>query len=85
MKCDACWDEHEMIVSNRQRHQQKLYPRRLYWLKKLAMGVRERMPPKSGPANACDCLLRYCAPLTAHVEHGETRLDDLQPRSRQTR
>ena len=75
-ECEACWDEHQLTVSNRQRHRQKLYPRRLYWLKKLATGVRERMPPKSGLAKACDYLLRYWTPLTAHVAHGETRLDN---------
>lgn len=75
-ECEACWDEHELTVSNRRRHRQKLYPRRLYWLKKLATGVRERMPPKSGLAKACDYLLRYWTPLTAHLDHGETRLDN---------
>jgi transposase len=75
-ECEACWDEHQLTVSNRRRHRQKLYPRRLYWLKKLATGVRERMPPKSGLAKACDYLLRYWTPLTAHLEHGETRLDN---------
>jgi hypothetical protein len=48
----------------------------LYWLKKLATGIRERMPPKSGLAKACDYLLRYWDALTAHVDHGETRLDN---------
>jgi transposase len=75
-ECEACWDQHQLTVSDRRRHRQKLYPRRLYWLKKLATGVRERMPPKSGLAKACDYLLRYWTPLTAHVDHGETRLDN---------
>lgn len=75
-ECEASWDEHQLTVSNRQRHRLKLYPRRLYWLKKLATGIRERVPPKSGLGKACDYLLHYWAPLTAHVEHGETRLDN---------
>lgn len=75
-ECEAKWDEHNLTASNRQRHRQKLYPRPLYWLKKLATGIRERMPPKSGLAKACDYLLRYWQPLTAHLEHGETRLDN---------
>ncbi len=75
-ECEACWDEHQLTVSNRRRHRLKLYPRRLYWLKKLARGIRERVPPKSGLGKACDYLLRYWTPLTAHLEHGETRLDN---------
>lgn len=75
-ECEAKWDEHNLTASNRRRHRQKLYPRPLYWLKKLATGIRERMPPKSGLAKACDYLLRYWQPLTAHLEHGETRLDN---------
>ncbi len=29
-----------------------------------------------GPGKACDYLLRYWAALTAHVDHGQTRLDN---------
>ncbi len=75
-KCEADWDEQQLSDSDRRRYRLKLYPRRLYWLKKLATGIRERMPPKSGLAKACDYLLHYWAPLTAHLEHGETRLDN---------
>ncbi len=34
------------------------------------------MPPKSGLAKACDYLLRYRDAIAAHVDHGETRLDN---------
>lgn len=75
-ECEACWDENKLNAAQRQRHRRKHYPRRLYWLKKLATGIRERMPPKSGLAKACDYLLRYWDAFTAHVDHGETRLDN---------
>ena len=75
-ECEACWDENKLNAAQRQRHRRKHYPRRLYWLKKLATGIRERMPPKSGLAKACDYLLRYWDALAAHVDHGETRLDN---------
>lgn len=75
-ECEACWDENKLNAAQRQRHRAKHYPRKLYWLKKLATGMRERVPPKSGLGKACDYLLRYWDALTAHVDHGETRLDN---------
>ena len=75
-ECEACWDDNKLNAAQRQRHRGKHYPRRLYWLKKLATGIRERMPPKSGLAKACDYLLRYWDALAAHLDHGETRLDN---------
>jgi transposase len=75
-ECEAKWDQHELTVSNRKRHRQKNYPRKLYWLKQVALGLRTRVLPKSGLGKACDYLLRHWAPLTRHLEHGETRLDN---------
>lgn len=75
-ECEARWDEHKLAAADRRRHRLKHYPRRLHWLKKLAVGLRERALPKSGLGRACDYLLRYWTPLTAHLEHGETRLDN---------
>jgi transposase len=75
-EAEARWDEHQLSPQRRQAHRQRHYPRPLYWLKKVAIGLRERMPPKSGLAKACDYLLRYWTPLTAHLAHGETRLDN---------
>ena len=75
-ECEALWDKHDLTPADRRRHRLKHYPRRLYWLKKLAVGLRERVLPKSALGRACDYLLRYWAPLTAHLEHGETRLDN---------
>jgi transposase len=75
-ECEAMWDEHKLTASNRRRHRQKHYPRRLYWLKRLALGLRERVLPQSGLGKACDYLLKYWEPLTRHLEHGETRIDN---------
>lgn len=75
-ECEALWDKNELTPANRRRHRLQHYPRRLYWLKKLAVGLRERVLPKSALGRACDYLLRYWAPLTAHLEHGDTRLDN---------
>jgi transposase len=75
-ECEACWDENKLTVSNRRRHRQKHYARPLYWLKKLALGLREQALPKSAMGKACDYLLRSWAPLTRHLEHGQTRIDN---------
>lgn len=75
-ECEALWDEKKLTASNRQRHRQKHYSRKLYWLKKIVLGLRTRVLPKAGLGKACDYLLKYWAPLTRHLEHGETRLDN---------
>ena len=75
-ECEALWDENKLTASNRKRHRKKHYTRKLYWLKKVALGLRERVLPKSGLGKACDYLLKHWDPLTRHLEHGETRLDN---------
>ena len=75
-ECEALWDENKLTPKNRQRHRKKHYPRRLYWLKKVALGLRERVLPKSALGKACDYLLKYWEPLARHLEHGETRIDN---------
>jgi len=75
-ECEARWDENNLTVSNRRRHRQKHYPRPLYWLRKVATGLREKARPKSGLGKACDYLLRHWIPLTKHLDCGETRLDN---------
>jgi transposase len=75
-ECEARWDENNLSVSNRRRHRQKHYPRPLYWLRKVATGLREKARPKSGLGKACDYLLRHWTPLTRHLDCGETRLDN---------
>lgn len=75
-ECEALWDANNLTVSNRRRHRQKHYPRKLYWLKKVATGLRAKARPKSGLGKACDYLLRHWEALTRHLEYGETRIDN---------
>ncbi len=75
-ECEARWDEHKLTASNRRRHRQKHYTRPLYWLHKVALGLRQQALPKSGLGKACDYLLRNWEPLTKHLELGETRIDN---------
>jgi hypothetical protein len=48
----------------------------LYWLHKVALGLRERVLPKSALGKACDYLLAHWTPLSAHLDYGQTRLDN---------
>ena len=75
-ECEECWDKNKLTPSNRRRHRAKHYTRPLYWLRKVATGLRARARPKSGLGKACDYLLKYWVPLTRHLECGETRLDN---------
>jgi hypothetical protein len=75
-ECETLYDEHKLSAARRQLKRQKYYPRPLYWLRKLAVGVRGRVLPKSSLGKACDYLLSYRDPLTAHLQHGQTRLDN---------
>ena len=40
------------------------------------MGTRERVLPKSLLGKACNYLLNQWDPLSAHLQHGQTRLDN---------
>jgi transposase len=52
------------------------FARTLRWLKRLAEVLRERVLPKSQLGRACEYLLGHWEPLTRHLDHGETRLDN---------
>ena len=45
-------------------------------LKRLAVWARQRVLPKSTLGKACDYLLSQWVPLSAHLHHGESRLDN---------
>ena len=45
-------------------------------LRRLALWARQRVLPKSGLGKACDYLLSQWDPLTRHLYHGESRLDN---------
>jgi transposase len=48
----------------------------LAWLRALAQRLRERALPQWLLGKACDYLLGHWEPLTAHVQHGQTKLDN---------
>lgn len=75
-ECEQRWDEHHLSVQKRQEHRRRHYTRPLYWLHKVALGLRERVLPKSALGKACDYLLAHWTPLTAHLDYGQTRLDN---------
>jgi transposase len=75
-ECERRWDEHPLSAQQRREHRQRYYRRPLYWLRKLALGLRERVLPKSALGKACNYLLAQWTPLTAHLDHGQTRLDN---------
>ena len=52
------------------------FARTLRWLHALALTLRSRHRPKSGPGLAAGYLLGQWPALTRHVEHGQTQLDN---------
>ena len=45
-ECEQLWSEKTLTESNLRRHRTKHYTRKLYWLKKVALGLRERALPE---------------------------------------
>jgi transposase len=71
------WDESGTTEpAARARLRQTQFARTLKWLHALARTLRERALPKSLLGKACDYLLGHWEPLTAHLRHGQTRLDN---------
>ena len=74
------WDKQKINATERaqQRASDQGHARTLAALKKLAERLRERgqVLPRSDLGKACTYLLNQWAPLTAHLQHGETRLDN---------
>jgi transposase len=76
------WDEADLAaerdrdVAERARLRARHHDRTLRWLHALALSLRERSRPKSGLGVAAGYLLAQWAPLSRHVEHGQTRLDN---------
>jgi transposase len=52
------------------------FARTLRWLAAIAKAERSKARPQSLLGKACDYLLGHWDPLTAHLRHGETRLDN---------
>ncbi len=60
----------------RARLRQAHFARPLKWLHRLAQTQRERALPESQLGKACVYLLTHWKPLTAHLQHEETRLNN---------
>ena len=69
------WDEQE-VGEQRAALRQQYFARPLYWLRRLAIALQAKVLPKSGLGQACAYLLGHWAPLTAHLQHSQTRLDN---------
>lgn len=69
------WDEAN-VDAERAALRQKHFARPLHWLRRLALALQAKSLPKSGLGQACGYLLAHWAPLTAHLHHAETRLDN---------
>jgi len=70
------WDAAGVSKDQRRELRQAHFALPLRWLKRIVLGLRERVLPKSGLGKACDYLLGHWTPLSAHLDHGETRLDN---------
>jgi transposase len=75
---ERVWDEQQLTPAERSkaRAEPEGLGRTLVSLKRLALRARQRVLPKSTLGKACDYLLSQWAPLSAHLHHGESRLDN---------
>jgi transposase len=79
---ERLWDEAEAAAkrqrepAERARLRRTHFTRGLAWLHARALRLRERVRPKSGLGAATAYLLAQWASLSAHLEHGQTRLDN---------
>jgi transposase len=69
------WDE-QAVGAQRAALRQEHFARPLYWLRRLGLALRAQVLPKSGLGQASAYLLGHWAPLTAHLRHSQTRLDN---------
>ena len=72
---ERVWDKRK-IGTRRAGLRQLCFARPLHRLRRLVTALRKRALPKSGLGQACAYLLGHWEPLTAHLRHSETRLDN---------
>ncbi len=72
---ERVWDKRK-IGARRAGLRQQCFARSLARLHRLVAALRQRVLPKSGLGQACAYLLNHWEPLTAHLRHSETRLDN---------
>ena len=72
------WDEQKLTPAQRgvERAKPEGLARTMGSLKRLAVWARQRVRPKSPLGKACDYLLGQWAPLSAYLQHGQSRLDN---------
>ncbi len=72
------WDEKNLSPQERriERAKPEGLARTMKSLQRLALWTRERVLPKSLLGKACNYLLNHWEPLTTHLQHGQTRLDN---------
>ena len=74
---ERVWDEAGVIQADvRAELRGKHFARALRWLRALAVRLQTRILPRSLLGKACTYLLNQWEPLTAHVRHGQTRIDN---------
>jgi len=71
---EAQWDEQE-VGENRAALRQEHFARPLARLRWLVRALQNRVLPKSELGQACAYLLGHWAPLTAHLQFSQTKLD----------
>ena len=72
---EAEWDQAQVGVERAARRQ-KHFARPLYWLRRLALGLRTQALPRSLLGKACAYLLDHWEPLIAHLQYSQSRLDN---------
>jgi transposase len=70
------WDEAGIKGAARAKLRTERFARTLGWLERIAKALRADARPQSLLGKACDYLIGHWEPLTAHLDHGETRLDN---------
>lgn len=73
---ERAWDEAPLVGPARAAARQRHFARNLRWLRALAERQRDRALPQSLIGKASAYLLNHWAPLTAHLDHGASRLDN---------
>jgi len=73
--CEQRWDQ-AGVTAERAALREKDFARPLYWLKKIATGLRTKHLNQSTLGKACGYLLAHWEALVAHCRHSRTRLDN---------
>lgn len=69
------WDEAN-VGDTRSALRREHFARPLCYLKRVAAGLRAKALPRSLLGKACSYLLEHWEPLTAHIDHAQSRIDN---------